>query len=126
MRDNGEIETNNELDCDSMPSSKDADDEEYAVQGELLVARRALSVKAKEDDEVQRENIFRTRCHVQNKVCNVIIDGGSCTNVTSTTLVEKLGMLISKNSRPYKLQWLNDSGEIRVDKQVLISFRIGK
>ena len=95
MRDNGEIETDNESDCDSMPSLKDADDEEYVVQGELMVARRALSVQAKEDDEMQRDNIFYTRCHVQNKVCSVIIDGGSCTNLASTTMVEKLGMPIS-------------------------------
>ena len=92
MRDNGEIETNNESDCDYMPSLEDADDEEYAVQGELMVARRALSVQAKEDDEMQRDNSFHTRYHVQNKVCSVIIDGGSCTNVTRTTMVEKLGI----------------------------------
>ena len=40
--------------------------------------------------EQQRENIFHTRCHINNKVCSMIIDGGSCTNVASTTLVEKL------------------------------------
>ena len=113
MRDNGEIETNNESDCISMTS---LDDEEYVVQGELMVARRALSVQAKEDDEMQRDNIFHTRCHVQNKVCSVIIDGGSCTNVASTTMVEKLGIPTSKHPRPYKLQWLNDSGEVRVNK----------
>ena len=109
-----------------MPFLEDADDEEYAVQGELMVARRALSVQAKEDDEMQRDNIFHTRCHVQNKVCSVIIDGGSCTNVASTTMVEKLGIPTSKHPRPYKLQWLNDSGEVRVNKQVLVSFSIGK
>ena len=58
MRDNCEIETDNESDYDSMPFLEDVDDEEYATQGELLVARRALSVQAKEDDEVQQENIF--------------------------------------------------------------------
>ena len=126
MRDNGEIETNNESDRDSMPSLEDADDEEYAVQGELMVARRALSVQAKEDDEMQQDNIFHTRCHVQNKVCSVIIDGGSCTNVASTTMVEKLGMATCKHPRPYKLQWLNDSGEVRVNKQLLVVFGIGK
>ena len=75
---------------------------------------------------MQRENIFHIRCHVQNNVCSVIIDGGSCTNVASTTLVEKLGLPTSKHPRPYNLQWLNDSGEVRVNKQVLVSFRIGK
>ena len=53
MRDNGEIEMNNESDCDSMPSLEDVDDEEYAIQGELLMAWRALSVQAKEDDKVK-------------------------------------------------------------------------
>ena len=126
MRDNGEIEIDNDSNCDSMPSLEDADDEEHAVQGELMVAKRALSVQAKEDDEIQRDNTFHTRCHVQNKVCSVIIDGGSFTNVTSTTMVEKLGMQTSMHPRPYKLQWLNDSVKVRVNKQVFVSFRIGK
>ena len=112
--------------CDSMPSLEDADDEEYAVQGELMVARRGLSVQSKEDDKKKRDNIFHTRCHVQNKVCSVIIDGGSFTNVASTTMVEKIGMQISTHPRPYKLHWFNDNGEVRVNKQVLISFSIGK
>ena len=55
-----------------------------------------------------------------------IIDGGSCTNVASTTMVENLGMPTCKHPRPYKLQWLNDSGEVRVNKQVLVAFSIGK
>ena len=91
-----------ESDCDSRPSLEDADNEEYAAQEELLVARRALSVQDKEEDEVQRENIFHTRCHVQNKVCSVIFDGGSCTSVASTTLVEKLGL---STSEPWKFDW---------------------
>ena len=56
----------------------------------------------------------------------MIIDGGSCTNVANITLVEKLGMPTSKHPRHYKLQWLNDSGEVRVNKKVLISFSFGK
>ena len=91
-----------ESDCDSRPSLEHSDYEEYAAQEELLVARRALSVQAKEEDEVQRENIFHTRCHVQNKVCSVIFDGGSCTSVANTTLVEKLGL---STNRPWKLNW---------------------
>ena len=56
----------------------------------------------------------------------MIIDGGSCTNVANTILVEKLNLPTLKHSRPYKLQWLHDCGEIKVNKQVLISFSIGK
>ena len=92
----GEVETESEEDDDQMPSLEDACDDnvEYPVEGESLVARRALSAQVKEDDmEQQRENIFYTRCHINNKVCSMIIDGGSCTNVASTTLVEKLNYL---------------------------------
>ena len=42
MRDNGEIETDNESNCYFMPSLENVDDEEYVIQGELLVSRRAF------------------------------------------------------------------------------------
>jgi hypothetical protein len=130
MRDNGEVMTESEDDSDGMPELVDASDDDgvvYPVTGESLVARRALNTHIKVDDAVQqRENIFHTRCHVNNKVCSMIIDGGSCTNVASTILVEKLNLPTLKHSRPYNLQWLNDCGEIKVNKQVLISFSIGK
>jgi hypothetical protein len=51
---------------------------------------------------------------------------GSCTNVASTILIEKLNLPTLKHSKPYKLQWLNDCGEVRVDRQVLVTFSIGK
>ena len=38
--------------------------------------------------EQQRKDIFRTRYLINNKVCSMIIDGGSCTNVASVTWLE--------------------------------------
>ena len=97
------------------------------MEGESFVTRRALSTQVKEDDmEQQRENIFHIRCHINNKVCSMIIDGGSCTNVASITLVEKLNLPTLKHPRPYKLQWLNDCEEVKVNGQVLVSFSIGR
>jgi hypothetical protein len=126
MRDNGEVMTESEDDSDGMPELVDASDDDgvvYRVTGESLVARHALNTHIKVDDaEQQRENIFYTRCHVNNKVCSMIIDGGSCTNVASTILVEKLNLPTLKHSRPYNLQWLNNCGEIKVNKQVLSFF----
>jgi hypothetical protein len=121
----GEVETKSEGDDDQMPILEDVcdDDVEYPVESESLVVRRALSAQVKEDDmEQQRENIFHTRCHINNKVCSMIIDRESCTNVASTILVEKLSLPTLKHPKSYKLQWLNDSGEVKVNKQVLVSF----
>uniref|UniRef100_A0A2N9HPK0 RNA-directed DNA polymerase n=1 Tax=Fagus sylvatica TaxID=28930 RepID=A0A2N9HPK0_FAGSY len=104
----GEVETESESDADQMPMLEDTcdDDVEYPVEGESLVARRALSAQVKEDDmEQQRENIFHTRCHINNKVCSMIIDGGSCTNVASTTLVEKLNFPTLKHPMPTRMKY---------------------
>jgi hypothetical protein len=127
---NGEVMTDSEDDSDEIPVLVDASDDdgvEYPVEGESLVARRALNTYIKEDDmEQQRENIFHTRCYVNNKVCSMIIDRGSCSNVASTTLVEKLSLPLLKHPRPYKLQWLNECGEVKVNKQVLVAFTNGR
>uniref|UniRef100_A0A2N9GGT6 CCHC-type domain-containing protein n=1 Tax=Fagus sylvatica TaxID=28930 RepID=A0A2N9GGT6_FAGSY len=93
MRDNGNVMTESEDDSDGVPELVDASDDDgvvYPVTGESLIARRALNTHIKMDDaEQQRENIFHTRYHVNNK-------------------------------------WLNDCREVRVDKQVLVTFSIGK
>ena len=88
IRDNGEVMTENEDDSDGVLELVDASDNDrvvYPVTGESLVARCALNTHIKVDDaKQQRENIFHTRCHVNNKVYSMIIDGRSCTNVAST------------------------------------------
>ncbi|XP_073262489.1 uncharacterized protein [Populus alba] len=42
------------------------------------------------------------------------------------TLVSKLNLCTAKHAKPYRLQWLNDSGELKVTKQVVVPFSIGK
>jgi hypothetical protein len=106
---------------------EDGDGDELALPvGESLVIRRTLQVQVKEDEiNQQRENIFHTRCYVQSKVCGLIIDIGSYVNVCSTTLVSKLNLCTVKHVKPYTLQWLNNSGEVKVTKQVMVPFRLG-
>jgi hypothetical protein len=98
-RDNREVESESE----EMPPLLDCNDEEiaYSVEGEALVIRHALKMQIKEDDvDQQRENIYHTQCHIQNKVCSMIIDGGSCVNVTRDTLVKKLNLSCIKHPKP--------------------------
>ncbi|XP_074565168.1 uncharacterized protein LOC141821722 [Curcuma longa] len=95
LKENGDIETESESEDDSaLPPILESDEEEYPVEGEALVTRRALNVQMKEEDEEQ--------------------------------LVEKLCLPTTKHPRPYKLQWLNDCGEVKVTKQVLVSLSIGR
>jgi hypothetical protein len=41
-------------------------------------------------------------------------------------MVDELGLHTQKHHKPYKLRWLNECGEVKVNKQVLVSFCIGK
>jgi hypothetical protein len=62
---------------------------------------------------------------VQERSIRIIIDSGSCNNLASTLLVEKLYLPTHKHSNPYHIQWLNDGGKIRVSRSVRVPFSIG-
>ena len=100
--------------------------EEGPDEGEMLVIRRALSGLASQQDMEQRENIFHTRCTVKGKVCSLIVDGGSCANVASKTLVEKLKLSVSPHPSPYTIQWLNQGKGLQISSRCLLNFSIGK
>jgi len=100
--------------------------EEGLDEGELLVIRRALSGFATHDNLEQREAIFHTRCTIEGKICSLIIDGGSCANVASKTMVDKLKLQATPHPKPHTIQWLNQGKGIQISHQCLVSLSIGK
>ena len=126
IRDNSDMESKSDRsDCEGMPPLEDSDGDELALPvEESLVIRRTLQVQDKENETNHQREIFHTRCYVQSKVRGLIIDSGSCVNVCSTTHVSKLNLCTVKHAKPYRLQWLNDSGEVKVTKQVVVPFSI--
>ena len=100
---NEDVVTDDEAEYDEMPSRNEENDDEdeeiekHPIQDMVgLVVRRALATQASRD-ELQRENIFYTSCHIEDKVCSLVIDCGSCTNVASTLMVEKLSLSTSNH-----------------------------
>jgi len=93
--------------------------------GEILVLQRILHAKESLKVESQREHIFHSQCTIQGKVCSLIIDRGSCTNVASTQLVSKLSLPTIPRPQPYCLQWLKKGNEVRVTKQALTTYSVG-
>jgi len=66
------------------------------------------------------ENIFHTRCHISNKLCNMIIDSVGCVNIASAKFVRKLNVNTIKHERSYrnsmvKLMWRSKSYLIDFD-----------
>ena len=54
----------------------------------------------------QREQMFNLRCAIEDKVCGLIIDGSSCINVASKTLINKLQIYTKGRPTLYCLQLL--------------------
>ncbi|XP_024016242.1 uncharacterized protein LOC112089725 [Eutrema salsugineum] len=119
----GDYESQDEP-VDEEPADQESEIE-YLDTREMLVIRRTLSALV-DTETVQRENIFHTRCTVNGKICSLIIDRGSCTNVASKFMVDKLGLETTKHPKPYRLRWLNDDTELRISKQVTIPLSVGK
>ena len=125
---NGEIKSANSCD-EEIQLVKDCSNVEMEehVHRDSLFTKRVLNISSKdEEDDKNYDHIFHTRCHVKDKVCALIIDSMSYTNVASTLLVEKLNLKWQENPKPYKLPWLNECGGMEVNKQVWVPFSIGK
>ncbi|GJT11670.1 reverse transcriptase domain-containing protein [Tanacetum coccineum] len=117
-------------DTDAKPEVDEPDDElVYPNRGEAMVIQRVLNVaisKSVDDTSWLRNNIFRTKCTSKGKIYDMIIDGGSCENVVSTYMVEKLGMKTEDHPEPYQLTWLKKGNTVKVSKRCLVQFSIGK
>jgi len=127
LRENGEYESEkSEGEEEEGECVSEEDDLELPNDGIIGVVRRIMTINLGSVDEGQRENLFHTRCGIKGKTYSMIIDGGSCANVVSSYLVDKLGIACMKRPTPYRLQWLNDCGEVKVNKQCMISFNVGR
>ncbi|RDX81327.1 hypothetical protein CR513_38020, partial [Mucuna pruriens] len=58
-------------------------------------------------------------------LCSIIIDEGSCVNVASERLLEKLALPILVHPRPYRLQWLSEHIKLVLNRQVEVAFTLG-
>jgi len=130
VKDNGEYESTSEEEVEEEYDDEAHEDEEHTrcefEQGAALVVAQILSVQMKEAENGQRHNLFQTRAKVQDKVVKVIIDGGSCHNLASHEMVDKLGLKLQRHPHPYHVQWLNDLGDIKIGYRVKVPFKIGE
>ncbi|KAK1681414.1 hypothetical protein QYE76_042262 [Lolium multiflorum] len=133
---NGDIETLSEDEYEAMVQAAVAHEEAYDEDsGEdpllcvhdpnpSLVVTRVLTTQPQAMED-QRCNIFQTRAGIGGKSIKVIIDGGSCHNLASTELCEKLNLTLRKHPHPYHIQWLSDKGNVKIQHTVTVNFKIG-
>ena len=98
---------------------------EAADQYKSLVAQRALSVQLSPAEYNQRHNLFQTKGVVKERSIRIIIDGGSCNNLASIDMVEKLSLTTRQHPHPYYIQWFDSTGRLKVTRTTRVHFTIG-
>ena len=81
-----------------------------------LVLRRNCLLPRATDESWLRTTLFRSTCTINGKICKMIVDSGSCTNVISALAVKTLDLKSTPHPTPYKLAWLNKGVEIIVSR----------
>ncbi|KAF3650486.1 hypothetical protein FXO38_17136 [Capsicum annuum] len=109
LRDEARLEDKNDEKSQDKEGSEEAEQVEennkdaYLQDGKYevpnFVVRHAMSSNAI-DGPSQRENIFYTKCIINENVCSLIIDSESCANVASATLVDFLKLPTTKYATP--------------------------
>lgn len=98
----------------------DNEEEEEEEEGlALTIKKTLLTPKDDSNEDWLCTNIFYSTCNIGARVCNMIIDSGSCENVVSQEVVDKLQL-----PHPYTLSWFKKGNEIKVTKRCLVPFSI--
>ena len=74
--------------------------------------------------EKSEDNLFHTKGVVKERSVRVIIDGGSCNNLASMEMVEKLSLTTRPHPHPYYIQWFNNNDKVKVTRTVRVHFSI--
>ena len=77
------------------PNEVQEDKEGVPLEWSLVIQRLLLTARVEYGD--QRNEIFRARCTINKRVCDLIIDSGSVENIASKSLVTKLGLKTKKH-----------------------------
>jgi hypothetical protein len=136
VRDDGEYSSASDFNEDTLAlladdlAGNDDHPEEHTGTGdadhyESLIVQCVLSTQMERVEQKQRHALFQTKCVIKERSCHMIIDGGSCNNIASSDMVDKLALTTKPHPRPYHIQWLNNNGKAKVTKLVRLNFAIG-
>jgi hypothetical protein len=129
VKDDGEYSSATDFDEDTLAflaadhAGNDDHLEEHIGTGDIdhyesPIVQRVLSTQMEKVEQNQRHTLFQTKCVIKERSCRMIIDGGSCNNLASNDMVDKLALTTKPHPRPYHIQWLSNSGKAKVTKLV--------
>ena len=106
--------------CDSI-----ADASDDTSNGLSMLAHEVHGDGTIIDIKGQRSNIFQSECKIQDKVCKLIVDDGSFTNIISSDLVHALSLSSWRLPTPHYMPWMNQSGTLKITHRARVKFSVG-
>ncbi|KAF7810704.1 Transposon Ty3-I Gag-Pol polyprotein [Senna tora] len=112
------------LECPSDIDEEIIAEEPSQGSGFLNVMRCLLSNPVPQDSW-KRTSIFHTFVKCGNKVCKLVVDGGSSRNVFSTSGVARLGLKTEPHPKPFRVAWV-DKTSLPVTRQCRVPIQLGE
>jgi hypothetical protein len=91
----------------------------------MLMRTLISSNKVTPEVDWRRKSVFCTKCKCRDKVCKVIVDGGSTDNIVSTEMVHNSQLTYIPKPHPYSISWLKNDHSVLVNQTCLVDFKIG-
>lgn len=108
-------------------SREDYEGFKFAVEermDHLALVMQCILLTPKE--EGQRNSIFQSLCLINDKVCAVIVDNGSCDNFISKKVIEALKLPTELHVGPYSLGWVKKGPSVHIAETCRVPLSIGK
>ncbi|KAH7865207.1 hypothetical protein Vadar_003673 [Vaccinium darrowii] len=105
------------------PCDSEEECEELDVDTSLHVMRCIVNTFA-DTETWKRTNIFHTYVQSGDKVCKLVIDGGSSMNVVSKAAVNRLKLKPELHPQPYRVAWV-DKTSLPVSERCLVPIQMG-
>lgn len=73
----------------------------------------------------QQLSVFQSECKIKDKVCKLVNDGRSFTNIISKDLVQALSLSTWRHPTPHHVNWMNPAEKLKITHKVRVNFSIG-
>ena len=77
------------------------------------------------EEPKQWKKVFKAKCKVPQKCCNLIIDGRNTKNLVSMMAKRKFNLMCISRPTIYEVLWLEKGYQVTMIEQCLLNFQIG-